>query len=245
MSNGKGTLYLIPVTLGGGDVAEVLPERTLSVVHQLTHFIVENAKSARQFLKTAGYPQPMQSAVMATLDEHTPAQDVHTLLAPLLQGIDCGLMSEAGCPAVADPGADLVRHAHDAGIRVVPLTGPSSILLALMASGLGGQRFAFHGYLPVAAEARQRRLRELERDSESTNATQIFIETPYRNMSMLRTLLDTCQHDTLLCVAVNLSTVNESIATHTIKEWASKALDLDKKPAVFLLHRAQSRFQKR
>jgi len=237
MSNGKGTLYLIPVTLGGSDVAEVLPGRTLSVVRQLTHFVVENTKSARQFLKAAQYPLPIQSVVMTTLDEHTRALDVPALLAPLLQGINCGLMSEAGCPAVADPGALLVRCAHEARINVVPLTGPSSILLALMASGLGGQRFAFHGYLPVAAEARQHRLRELERESEAKGVTQIFIETPYRNPPMMRAVFEHCRPDTLLCVAVDLTLPTEHIATRTIETWKKSAPDLDRRPAIFLLYR--------
>jgi 16S rRNA (cytidine1402-2'-O)-methyltransferase len=179
MSNSRGILYLIPVTLGNDDAVAVLPARTLSVLRQLTHFVVENAKSARQFLKSAQYPKSMQSAVMAILDEHTSEKDVPALLAPLLQGIDCGVMSEAGCPAIADPGASLVRHAHKAGIKVVPLVGPSSILMAIMASGLAGQRFAFHGYLPIPAEARKRKLRDLENDSETRDMTQIFIEAPY------------------------------------------------------------------
>jgi 16S rRNA (cytidine1402-2'-O)-methyltransferase len=241
MSNGKGTLYLIPVTLGGGDVAEVLPARTLSLVRQLTHFIVENTKSARLFLKAAQYPQPIQSVVMTILNEHTRAQDVPVLLGPLLQGTDCGLMSEAGCPAVADPGALLVRHAHEAGITVAPLTGPSSILLALMAGGLGGQRFAFHGYLPVAAEARRHRLRELERESEAKGVTQIFIETPYRNLPMVRAVLEHCRPDTLLCVAVDLTLPTEHIATRTIQAWKKNVPDLDRRPAIFLLYRHGSK----
>lgn len=245
MNNRYGTLYLIPVTLGGSEVADVLPARTLAITRQLTHFIAENAKSARQFLKTAQYPLPIQSAFMETLNEHTSAKDVPALLVPLLQGIDCGLLSEAGCPAVADPGALLVRHAHESGIRVVPLTGPSSIMLALMASGLGGQRFAFHGYLPVADEARQCRLRELEHESDLKDITQIFIETPYRNMSMLRTLTKTCRHDTLLCVAANLTQANEYVMTCNIERWASNTLDLKKQPAVFLLYREPRRVQKR
>ncbi len=237
MSHNRGTLYLVPVTLGEGDPADVLPARTLEVARRLTHFIVEDAKSARQFLKTAHYPLPIQSAVMTALNEHTPAKDVPALLKPMLEGIDCGLMSEAGCPAVADPGALLVRHAHEAGINVVPLVGPSSILLALMASGFPGQRFVFHGYLPVAADARHRRLRELEHESETNDATQIFIEAPYRNTSMMQSLLQHCRQDTLLCVAVELTAPGENIMTRGIAAWKKNIPELGRRPAVFLLYR--------
>lgn len=233
----SGTLYLIPVTLGSDDAEFVLPAHTLEITRRLTHFIVENAKSARQFLKCAGYPLPIQDATMAILDEHSRAQDVPALLAPLLEGIDCGLLSEAGCPAVADPGAALVRHAHEAGVRVVPLTGPSSILLALMASGFPGQRFTFHGYLPVAADARLRKLRELERDSEAGDATQIFIETPYRSASLMHALMEHCRPDTLLCVAADLTLSGELIATRAVRAWKQHLPALDKRLAVFLLYR--------
>lgn len=238
MNSDKGTLYLIPVTLGGGDPADVLPARTLSVLRQLTHFVVENAKSARQFLRAAQYPLPMQSVIMMTLDEHTPSKDVPALLEPLVLGNDCGLVSEAGCPVVADPGSLLVRLAQKSGIRVVPLAGPSSILLALMASGLAGQRFRFHGYLPVQIAARQRRLQELERAAEASDETQIFIEAPYRNASMMQSLLECCRSDTLLCVAADITLSAEYIATNTIECWRVQRPDLSRRPCVFLLHRS-------
>src|SRR5215213_2766994 len=162
---GKGTLYLVPTGLGG-PVAPLLPRATMDVVQGLEHFIVENPRSARAFLKAAGYARPLQGIAMQTLDEHTRPSAITEMLRPLEEGLGCGLLSEAGCPAIADPGATLIREAHRAGVRVVPLVGPSALLLALMASGLNGQRFAFHGYLPVERTARAKKLAELERESE-------------------------------------------------------------------------------
>jgi 16S rRNA (cytidine1402-2'-O)-methyltransferase len=236
MEPGAGTLYLIPVTLGGDGAPQVLPPATLEVVRRLGTLIVENEKSARGFLKAAGYPHPLRQVRLYSLDEHTRTRDLETLLAPLLAGEDCGLMSEAGCPAVADPGAALVHRAHRAGIRVVPLVGPSSILLALMASGMNGQRFAFHGYLPVDRTERAGRLKALE--TQAGAATQIFIEAPYRNAALLAALLEHCRGDTLLCVAADLTLPTEFVATRTIAEWKKKPPDLDRRPAVFLLWRA-------
>ena len=239
-----GTLYLIPIGLGSDDPRAILPPATHGVLSGLTRFIVENPKSARRFLKSAGYPRPLREASMATLDEHTAAAELPELIAPLLAGEDCGLMSEAGSPAVADPGADLVRLAHGAGVRVVPLVGPSAILLALMASGLGGQRFEFHGYLPVDAAQRARRLRELEDQSERAGATQIFIETPYRNDTVLQAALDHCRGDTLLCIAVDLTLPSETIATRTIAQWKENRPPLNRRPAVFLLGCPDTTFRK-
>ena len=180
-----GTLYLIPTPLGPKPLDHVLPEETRRIAARLTHFIVEHPKTARAFLKEVGTATPLQQLHLAELSEHTPAAALQDLLAPLLAGEDAGLMSEAGCPAVADPGANLVRLAHASGIPVKPLIGPSSILLALMASGLAGQRFSFHGYLPAKTDERERALKELEKRAEKEDATQIFIETPYRNQAML------------------------------------------------------------
>jgi 16S rRNA (cytidine1402-2'-O)-methyltransferase len=173
---------------------------------------------------------------MEVLDEHTQVREFGNLLAPLLAGIDTGLLSEAGCPAIADPGAGLVRLAHQKNIRVVPLVGPSSILLALMSSGLNGQRFAFHGYLPVENSKRIKKIIELEKSSITSDQTQIFIETPYRNQKLLETITATCRQGTALCVACNLTLPGELIATRTIKEWKRLSPDLANKPAVFLLH---------
>lgn len=230
-----GTLYLIPSSLGSG-ARIVLPESTLHELSRLTRFIVENAKSARRFLKAAGYPHLLQSIELQTLDEHTSESALPKLLEPLLAGLDCGLLSEAGCPAIADPGAMLVRRAHQHGIRVVPLVGPSAVLLGLMASGLNGQRFAFHGYLPVDREERRKKLQELERESQHRDGTQIFIEAPYRNGALLHAILDVCREDTLLCLATDITLATESIRTDTVKAWRNAPPDLNRRPTVFLLY---------
>jgi 16S rRNA (cytidine1402-2'-O)-methyltransferase len=228
-----GTLFLIPVGLGGDDEPPLVAPATRQAAHRLSRFIVENAKSARRFLQAIEHPLPLRTIEMHVLDEHT--RDIEPLLGLLLSGVDCGLMSEAGCPAVADPGAALVRRAHAAGIVVVPLVGPSSILLALMASGLDGQHFTFHGYLPAESAGRTRRISEIEAQAEQ--ATQIFIETPYRNGALLRSLLDGCRGDTLLCIAVDLTLPGASVVTRSIVEWKKKPPDLGRRPAVFLLYR--------
>jgi 16S rRNA (cytidine1402-2'-O)-methyltransferase len=240
MMKPPGTLYLVPTTLGG-DAAAALPERTLSRLYALHVFIVEDAKSARQFLKTVRYPHPLQQVRMLTLNEHTPEAVLPELLTPLLEGEDCGLLAEAGCPAVADPGALLVRLTHQRGIRVVPLVGPSALLLALMASGLNGQRFTFHGYLPVRANARRRKLQELENDSVRNDCTQMFIEAPYRNDATFRAVLEACRDDTLVCIAADLSMATESIGTRAVKAWRSDQPMLDRRPTVFLLYSTQKR----
>lgn len=212
----------------------IVPPATREVAQRLRRFVAENPKSARRFFKAVGYPGPLQRVEIQVLDEHT--RDLGPLLAPLLAGEDCGLLSEAGCPAVADPGAALVRRAHEAGVAVVPLPGTSSVVLALMASGMDGQHFSFHGYLPVDKAARARRINELE--ANARGATQIFIETPYRNMELLRSLLEQCRGDTLLCIAADLTLPGESVATRTVADWKKKPPDLDRRLAVFLLWRA-------
>jgi 16S rRNA (cytidine1402-2'-O)-methyltransferase len=231
-----GTLYLIPVALGGDDAQSVLAPATASIARELRTFIAENAKSARAFLKAIGHPGPLQEIAIHVLDEHSGAREVESLLELLAAGQDCGLVSEAGCPAVADPGSALVRRSHEAGVPVVPLVGPSSILLALMASGMDGQRFAFHGYLPADRNGRARRLAELDRQAQG--ATQIFIETPYRNDAMLQSLVEHCRSDTLLCLAVDLTMPGGFVATHPIAGWKKKPPALDRRQAVFLLFRA-------
>jgi 16S rRNA (cytidine1402-2'-O)-methyltransferase len=230
----RGALYLIPVALGGDNAASLIPRATIDTARGLRSFIVENPKSARGFLKAIAHPGPLQELKFHTLDEHT--RDVAPLLAPLLAGEDCGLMSEAGCPAVADPGSGLVRRAHEAGVRVVPLAGPSSILLALMASGMSGQHFAFHGYLPVKEVERARRLKDIE--ARAGGETQIFIETPYRNQQLLSALLQHCRGDTLLCIAADLTLPGGFVTTRSVAEWKKKPPMLDRRPAVFLLSRA-------
>jgi 16S rRNA (cytidine1402-2'-O)-methyltransferase len=235
----SGVLYLIPNTLGDGDaeaLSQVLPEPVRTQAAQLGYYIGENAKTTRAFLKKVGTTRPIQEIEVRELNVNTRPAEIDHLLAPILQGTDAGLVSEAGCPAVADPGALLVRRAHDRGVKVVPFVGPSSILLALMASGMNGQSFAFNGYLPVDANERGKRLRELEVLSRKANQTQIFIETPYRNKAMLETLIATCAPSTLICVAVDLTLPGETIVTRTASSWKkASAPDLHKRPAIFLL----------
>lgn len=225
-------LYAIPTPLGGAP-QPVLSEATLKIVSGLRDFVAENAKSARAFLSAAG-GKPREVSIVE-LSEHTPLDRVASLLAPLREGRDLGLLSEAGCPAIADPGAALVEAAHREGFRVVPLVGPSSISLALMASGLEGQRFAFCGYLPRDAGERARRIRELESRSRKENETEIFIETPYRNEALLAALLETCAPSTRLCVAADLTLATESIRVRTIGDWRRAPAELGRRPAVFLL----------
>jgi 16S rRNA (cytidine1402-2'-O)-methyltransferase len=236
-----GTLFLIPNTLGETEaLSNVLPEQVQRITSQLDYFVAENAKTARAFLKLVGdqHPlsKPMQEIKIAELNVNTPATALNELLAPLLAGQDGGLVSEAGVPAVADPGADLVRLAHQHNIPVRPLVGPSSLLLAVMASGLNGQSFAFNGYLPTDAAQRTARLKELEQRSRKEKQTQLFIETPYRNAAMLEAMAAACAPATLICVATDLSLPSETIRTMTAAQWkTAPAPDFHKKPTVFLL----------
>lgn len=231
-----GTLFLIPSALGDTPWANYLPESTRSTLCQLSRFIAENAKTTRLELKRIEHPLPLRDITIEQLPEKLEGAEVDRLLAPLLSGHDVGLMSEAGCPGVADPGALLVRRAHELAITVRPMVGPSSLLLALMASGLEGQRFAFHGYLPVREPERSHRITELEKDSRRLDQTQLFIEAPYRNDAIFQALLATCRPDTRLCVATDLTLASETIATHRIAAWSDrKAPDLDRRPTVFLL----------
>ena len=231
-----GTLYMIPCTLGDTPAEQVLPQHVIAVARKLKHFVVEQPKSARQFLSALKPEQAIQSLHFATLNEHTAAKDLAELLAPLLAGHDVGIISEAGCPGIADPGADLVNLAHRHGIRVVPLVGPSSILLALMASGLNGQCFAFHGYLPIEETARNKAIVALEAESAKRKQTQIFIETPYRNEKLFGALLAHCRPYTLLCVATDITLPGEQIQTRPIEQWKSQPIQqLNKHPSLFLL----------
>ena len=235
-----GTLYLIPVTLGDDNIAALLPTSlpsdVIKIAQTLEHFVVESEKTARQFLSAIKTAKPVRELTLNLLNEHTQNKDLAALLAPLLAGKDVGLMSDAGCPGVADPGAKLVALAHQKNIKVVPFVGPSSILLALMASGLNGQQFAFLGYLPVDKQARNLKLKEIEKRAQTYNETQIFIETPYRNMQMLEAILSICNANTRLCIASQVSLPDELIVTKRITEWKqSTLLDLHKKPTVFLL----------
>ncbi len=231
-----GTLYLIPVPLGPTAPQDSLPANVLATVRPLTYFVVEQAKTARAFLKAAGTDTPLQELQLEELNEHTKADALDRLLAPLRSGHDVGLLSEAGCPAVADPGANLVALAQQENIRVVPLIGPSSLLLALMASGLNGQRFAFLGYLPAKEAERTKALRDLESDSRKHKQTQLFIETPYRNKAMLEGILQACSPTTRLTVATDLTLPSESVVTLTIAQWKKKTPpEIERRPTVFLL----------
>lgn len=225
----SGILYAIPTPLGGA-AADAVPASALATVRTLRHFAVENARSARAFLKEAGMPCAIQELDISVLEP-----DISKHVKKLQHDISIGLLSEAGCPAIADPGAALVAAAQAAGIQVVPLVGPSSIVLALMASGLEGQRFAFCGYLPRDAEARRKRIGELEARSRRERETQIFIETPYRNDAMLVALLEACSPGTLLCVASDLTLPSEQIKTRTISAWRGARHAIGKRPTVFLL----------
>lgn len=241
----QGTLHLIPVPLGElaeADPSQSLPATLLPVIRELRHFVVENAKSARAFLKTVGMPVPIAELDIRELPGRgkigksgANTTDWDALLAPAQDGAPIGLLSEAGCPAVADPGADLVHRAHSLGYRVIPHIGPSSLLLALMASGLGGQCFAFHGYLPQEASERQKAIKRLENSSKFADQTQIVIETPYRNANLYNSLIEHLQPETRLCIAVSLTTTEESIRTLAVSAWRKAPPPvLDKRPTVFL-----------
>lgn len=231
-----GTLWLLPVALGDAPWQDYLPPATREAACRLTRFVAENAKTARAELKRIGHPVPLRELAIEQLPATLTPADVEHLLAPLRAGHDIGLMSEAGCPAVADPGALLVRRAHELGLVVRPLVGPSSLLLALMASGLDGQRFAFHGYLPAREPERSTRIAELDKESARLQQTQIFIETPYRNHVLFAALLLNCRPKTCLCLAIDLTLSSEHIVTHRIVDWkAASPPDMDKRPTVFLL----------
>ncbi len=231
-----GTLYFIPVTLGDDNLARALPPEVISIAQKLDTFVVENEKTARRFLSLMKTQKPVRELTLLTLNEHTEDKAIPALLAPLLAGKNVGMMSEAGCPGIADPGAKLAALAHQKGIRVAPLVGPSSILLSLMASGFNGQRFTFLGYLPADKAARVQRLKEIEKHSQKHHETQIFIETPYRNQHLLEDILASCHAETKLCIACNISLDDELIMSRSIKTWKQSPLpDLHKKPTVFLL----------
>ena len=231
-----GTLYMVPVTLGDDNLSNVIPAEVMKLVQNLEYFVVENEKSARRFLGSVKTNKPVRELNFQLLNEHTAEKDLPNLITPLLAGHNVGMLSEAGCPGIADPGASLAALAHRKGIKVAPLVGPSSILLSLMASGLNGQQFTFLGYLPSDKTARVNKLKELEKQSQRLNETQIFIETPYRNQHMLDDILATCTGNTKLCIARNVSLETEFVVSKTIAEWKKSGLpDLHKQPTVFLL----------
>jgi 16S rRNA (cytidine1402-2'-O)-methyltransferase len=228
-------LYLIPTTLGESEIGKVLPAEVMKVVSTLRYFVVENTRTARRHLKRMAPEIVIDDLDFKELNEHTQKVGLELLLEPIGRGFDVGILSEAGCPGVADPGADLVKIAHQKGIRVIPLVGPSSILLSLMASGMNGQNFAFIGYLPVKPPERSSAIRDLERISAKEGKTQIFIEAPYRNAKLLEDLLAICNEQTRLCVAVDLTLESEFVVTKTIAAWKKSIPDINKRPAIFLL----------
>lgn len=231
-------LYLIPVSLGGNDLSRVLPSYNKEVILSIRHFIVEEVRTARRFLKQVERTIDIDSLTFYPIGKHSDQSRVSSYLVPLRKGLPVGVISEAGCPAVADPGADVVAIAQREGLKVVPLVGPSSILLSVMASGFNGQSFAFHGYLPIDAAARAKRLRQLEARAAAENQTQLFIETPYRNAKLFADICSACGERTRLCVAAGLTTNKEYIRTRTIGEWKRSGLpDLGKIPAIFLIYK--------
>lgn len=230
-------LYLIPTTLGDTEIDKVIPPHVVDIINQTQVFVVENLRSARRYLKKVNKSINIDKLQFFELNKDTDNREFGRFLRPVKEGLDIGVISEAGCPAVADPGANLVELAHRTGIQVVPLVGPSSILLALMASGLNGQSFAFHGYLPIAKQERAYALKKLERLSYENRQTQLFIETPYRNNQLLAAMLANCSNRTKLCIATNISTEKESISTKTLAEWKENTPDLHKQPTLFLLHK--------
>ncbi|WP_299007562.1 SAM-dependent methyltransferase [uncultured Tenacibaculum sp.] len=233
----KGKLYLIPTTLGDTEPLEVMPLSVKKVVEQLDYFIVENEKSARRFIKRITPTKSQPSLQLMLLDKYSDDLETKNYLDICETGVSVGLLSEAGVPAVADPGASIVKLAHQKGIQVVPLVGPSSILLAIMASGMNGQSFAFNGYLPIDKSDRKKAIKELEKLSKDKNQSQLFIETPYRNEKMLDDLRATLSPETRVCVACDITLPTEYIKTLTIKEWKSVKPDLHKRPAIFIIHK--------
>lgn len=230
-------LYLLPVTLGETPLDKVLPAYNKQVITGIRHFIVENVRTARRFLRQVDSHFDIDSSRFFELNKHTSPQDIAGFLQPLYDGNPMGVISEAGCPAVADPGADVVAIAQRKGIKVVPLVGPSSIILSVMASGFNGQSFAFHGYLPIKPDERIKKLRQLEQRVYNEHQTQLFIETPYRNGKMIEDILCACRQQTKLCIAANLTCEDEYVCTRTVKEWRGKVPELSKIPCIFLLYK--------
>jgi 16S rRNA (cytidine1402-2'-O)-methyltransferase len=233
-----GTLYLIPVPLADDAAVQSFTPYLTQTINQISEYIVENEKTARKFLKQAGLTIPQSQLIIHDYGKHNRNADLKDFFTGLLSGKDAGLMSEAGCPGVADPGAEIVAEAHRRGIKVIPLVGPSSILLALMASGFNGQSFTFHGYLPIDKMERSKRVKELEVQAERFSQTQLFIETPFRNDSLLTEVLKTCKPNTRLCIACNLTAPDELVQTKTIAEWKKQLPELHKKPTIFLLYKS-------
>lgn len=233
----QASLYLIPVTLGDTSIEHVLPQYNHEIILQINHFIVENIRSARRFLKKTDPAINIDDLTFYELNKHTNLSQIESYLAPIAKGLNVGVISEAGCPAIADPGADIVAIAQQNNINVIPLVGPSSILMSLMASGFNGQSFAFHGYLPIDGTERSKKIKQLEQRIYSENQTQIFIETPYRNNKIVEDLIKNCSASTKLCIAMNITCEDEYIKTRPIKNWSKSLPSMDKKPCIFLIYK--------
>jgi len=237
MDSNIGNLYLIPTTLGNNEPLEVLPMLVKKVVEEVNFFIVENERSARRFIKKIAPRKSQSSLNIFVLDKFTTELESKTFLNACLQGHHVGVLSEAGVPAIADPGANIVMQAHQNNIRVIPLVGPSSITMAMMSSGLNGQNFAFNGYLPIDKLERKRAIKELEKLSKLKNQSQIFIETPYRNEKLFTDLIRSLTPSTYLCIAVDITLSTEYIKTLTITNWKNQSIDLHKRPSIFIIHK--------
>lgn len=231
-------LYLIPVLLGETSIEKVIPSYNTGIISELRFFIVENIRTARRFLKKCNPEIDIDELIFLELNKHTDKKDISGFLDPMKRGVSIGVMSEAGCPGVADPGADVVAIAQQKGYKVVPLVGPSSILMAVMASGFNGQSFAFHGYLPIDSNERINKLKQLETICYKEDQTQLFIETPYRNMKLAEDILEHCKPQTQLCIATNISCEDEQIITKSVKAWKGNLPDLNKKPTIFLIYKS-------
>lgn len=237
MSEKKGTVYLIPTVLAPGTTEQVLSPQIKETIRQLDHFFVENVRTARRFISELQVGKTIEHLHFYELNKDTPRTETEKQFSILKEGKDAGIISEAGCPGIADPGASAIKIAHEQGIRVVPLVGPSSILLALMASGFSGQSFVFYGYLPIDKNERAKAIRTMEKEAYQKNQTQIFMETPFRNNQLLDDVLTNCQATTLLCIACNITAPDELIRTLPVKEWKKHKPDLHKKPTIFLLYK--------
>ncbi|OFX89382.1 MAG: SAM-dependent methyltransferase [Bacteroidetes bacterium GWF2_33_16] len=231
----SGKLYLIPTTLGESRIENVIPKLVIDIINQTNHYIVEDVKTARRYLIKAGIKAKIDDLTFFTLNKHSSPQEYESYLKPIFENKNIGIISEAGAPGVADPGSDIVRIAHEKNIEVVPLVGPSSILLSVMASGLNGQNFAFNGYLPIQKPDRIKTLKELEKRSYIEKQTQLFIETPYRNNHLIEDIISACHPETLLCIAADITLETEFIKTKPVKEWKKQVPNLNKRPAIFLL----------
>lgn len=231
-------LYLIPVLLGETSIEKVIPSYNTGIISELKFFIVENIRTARRFLKKCNPEIDIDELIFLELNKHTDKKDISGFLDPMKRGVSIGVMSEAGCPGIADPGADVVAIAQQKGYKVVPLVGPSSILMAVMASGFNGQSFAFHGYLPIDSNERINKLKQLETICYKEDQTQLFIETPYRNMKLAEDILEHCKPQTQLCIATNISCEDEQIITKSVKAWKGNLPDLNKKPTIFLIYKS-------